>query len=85
MAYGNLAALYGNLSESDQARDYAQKAFSLRERVSEREKLYLSFHYYDKVTGEIERQIQTLELWKQTYPRDWYAYTALGSVYQDVS
>ena len=42
----------------------------MRDRVSERERLYISAGYYDNVTGELEKYLETLELWKRTYPRD---------------
>ena len=42
----------------------------MRDRVSEREKLYITEHYYDIVTGELDKQIETLELYDRTYPTD---------------
>ena len=46
------------------------KAFDLKERASERERLYISPHYYDIVTGDMEKAIEIYEQWVQTYPRD---------------
>src|SRR5208337_1121590 len=40
------------------------------DRASEREKLYISAHYYEMVTGQVERAIEVYESWKETYPRD---------------
>jgi tetratricopeptide (TPR) repeat protein len=45
------------------------KAWLLRGRVSEREKLFIDFNYDRNVTGNLEKAYQTLELWLQTYPR----------------
>ena len=42
----------------------------MRDRVSEREKLYITEHYYQTVTGEEEKEIETLELYGRTYPND---------------
>ena len=42
-----------------------QKAYELRDRVSEREKLRISANYYYVVTGELEKETQTYELWVQ--------------------
>ena len=69
-AYARLAAIHNNLGEIDQAVDYARKAFELRDRVSEREKFYITARYYDTVTGEATKSIENYETWKRTYPRD---------------
>jgi eukaryotic-like serine/threonine-protein kinase len=42
----------------------------LRERVSEREKFYITSHYEHFVTGNLEAARKAYELWAQTYPRD---------------
>ena len=47
-----------------------QKAYDLRDKVSEREKFRISANYYLLVTGELEKAIQTYETWAQTYPRN---------------
>ncbi|HYK20802.1 MAG TPA: serine/threonine-protein kinase [Pyrinomonadaceae bacterium] len=70
LAYARLAVAYSNAGQPELADEYAQKAFELRDRVSERERLYLSQHYYNFVTGEVEKWIEVLELYHQTYPRD---------------
>ena len=42
LAYGGLAALHNNLFQFDLADQYGRKAFDLRSRLSERERLYIS-------------------------------------------
>jgi eukaryotic-like serine/threonine-protein kinase len=81
MAYARLAAVYANSGEFELAREAAKKAFALRERVSEREKFYISFHYYDKLGEGLGKQIETCELWRHVYPRDWYPNNALAALY----
>jgi tetratricopeptide (TPR) repeat protein len=49
--------------------------------VSEREKLYISVRYYMDVLDDGDRAIETLELWKQTYPRDFVPRTNLSARY----
>jgi len=68
-AYAQLASVYGNLGQSELSAQCAQKAFELRDRTSEPEKLYITAHYYVNVTGEYEKAIQTVQLWHQEYPR----------------
>lgn len=70
LAYGRMASMYYTNRQYDLAAAASQKAFELRDRVSERERLYISAGHYDNVTGEVEKYIETLELWKRTYPRD---------------
>ena len=70
LAYARLASVYVNTGEYGLAEEAAQQAYDLRDRVSERERLYISMSYYSNVTREVEKYIETLELWKRTYLRD---------------
>src|SRR5262249_10937335 len=78
IAHARLAAVYFNTRQFDLASKASQKAFELRDRASEREKFYISDNYYFNVTQEVEKDIETLELWKQTYPRDYVPYNNLS-------
>jgi len=71
LAYARLSVMHFNLREAEKCAQYAQQAFALRDRVSEREKFYISASYYQNVIGDTEKTIETLELWRQTYPRDY--------------
>jgi eukaryotic-like serine/threonine-protein kinase len=81
MAYSQLGISYINLGETGLGIENVQKAYELRERVSEREKFQTSSSYYGFVTGELEKVIQTDELWAQDYPRDYVPPTELGVAY----
>ena len=48
----------------------SRKAFELKDRASEHEKLYISAHYYDEVEGNADKIVEIYEQWKQTYPRE---------------
>jgi len=69
MANARLATIYNNLGGTALAEQYRQKAFELKDRASERERLYITAHYYTD-SGQIEKGIEAYELYKQTYPRD---------------
>jgi len=69
MAYARLGTSYGNIGQSGEQEHYEKKAFELRDRASERERLYITAHYYTD-TGQLEKGIAAYELYKQTYPRD---------------
>ena len=81
VAYAALGVSYVNLGQPSMAIDYVRKAYELRERVSEREKYRISAYYYHVVTGELDKSIETYELWKQSYPRDFAPYINLGIGY----
>lgn len=70
MAYATLGVCYSNLTQSQQADTYLSKAFDLRDRASDREKLYISAHYYDLVTDDLLKAIEIYQQWEQIYPRD---------------
>jgi eukaryotic-like serine/threonine-protein kinase len=87
MAYLGSAQSYFTLSEPIQAADNMRKAYALRERTSEQEKLAISSSYELLVTGNLESARTRLELWAQTYPRDdqpqawlWLVYVQLGEL-----
>jgi DNA-binding winged helix-turn-helix (wHTH) protein len=55
-----------------------RKAYTLRNRASEREKFDILASYYQFVTYQTEETIQICELWAQTYPRDFTPHRILG-------
>ena len=69
-AWIKLAIQHNNTSQPKLAAEYAEKAFELRDRASEYEKLRIAYFYYQFVTGELEKAIETQELFKRSYPRE---------------
>ena len=69
-AYAGIAESYATAGERARSAEYFNKAFQLRDRVTDPEKYDISSTYYDEVTGEIEKSIQVSQLWAQYYPRD---------------
>jgi eukaryotic-like serine/threonine-protein kinase len=84
IAYGKLAFAFANLGEVELAAGAATKAYELRDRVSELEKFYIVSGYYDLVSGELDKAIETRELWSQTYPSDWTPRNTLAINYATV-
>jgi Flp pilus assembly protein TadD len=78
IAYAQLSTSHANLRSFDRAREVAIKAYDLRERVSERERLYIETRYHDTVTGDLDQALGVYELWVQTYPRDFVPRNNLG-------
>jgi tetratricopeptide (TPR) repeat protein len=80
-AYAALGISYSNLREPGRASENLRKAYDLRDKVSERERLRISANYYLLATGELEKAIQTYEIWAQTYPRSSEPFGNLGVDY----
>ncbi|MGB8011268.1 MAG: protein kinase [Terriglobales bacterium] len=83
MAYARLGAVYNNLGQTALSEQNRQKAFELRDRASEREKLYIMSHYYSD-SGQIDKGITAYELYRQTYPRDAIPFTNLANIYNQL-
>ncbi len=81
MAYARMAVTYGSLEEGTRSDENLRKAYGLREKVSERERLFIEGLYLMN-TGELEKEAQTDELWQQTYPRDDTPYRWMGNIYR---
>jgi serine/threonine protein kinase/tetratricopeptide (TPR) repeat protein len=82
--YARMGTIYSNGGELEKAKENTQKAYELRDRVSEREKIYITEHYYQTVTGEADKEIETLELYKRTYPSDSTPYNNLAVSYAQI-
>jgi serine/threonine protein kinase/tetratricopeptide (TPR) repeat protein len=84
-AYNSLAAAYLGMGEPSLALQYSTKAYQLRDRVNERERLAISGIYFS-VTGEVEKQVQAYELLEANYPHDYLhtnsaiAYAGMGQL-----
>jgi serine/threonine protein kinase/tetratricopeptide (TPR) repeat protein len=83
LAYHQLGVVYVNFGESEIAAANEQKAYALRDRVSEREKLLIVRGYYWMVTGNLGKEMEAEELAMQEFPRDATAPNDLASGYED--
>jgi eukaryotic-like serine/threonine-protein kinase len=82
LANATLGIVYSNLTQEQLSESYLKKAFDLKDRASDRERFYISTHYYEIVTRELEKSIDIYEQWKQTYPRDTIPLNNLALRYQ---
>ncbi len=80
-AYAGLGRAHQVRGEAMLAEEAIRKAYALRNRASEREKLDLTAVYHQFATGRIDLAIQSCTLWKQTYPRDFVPHRILGFEY----
>jgi eukaryotic-like serine/threonine-protein kinase len=82
LAYATLGRTYIDLGEPSLTAENLQKAYDLRQRVTDREKFQITAIYYTGVTGELEKANQTADLWARTYPRDLLPHQLLGFNYE---
>jgi tetratricopeptide (TPR) repeat protein len=82
-SYTQVGGDYYTLGELGRASEYYTKAFQLREHASEREKLGIAADYYGRITGELDKAVQTDQEQIESYPRSVGARTNLGFVYAE--
>jgi eukaryotic-like serine/threonine-protein kinase len=81
MAYVGLGYTYWTIGELGIAAVNFKKAYDLRGRVTEREKLIIESAYYWNVVGDLEKTVQVQKVLGQTYPRDKWALNDLSIIY----
>jgi eukaryotic-like serine/threonine-protein kinase len=77
MAFMRMGRVSSGLGEATLSAESSTRAYELRHRASDRERFFISADYDRQVTGNLERQLQTLTLWAQTYPRDYLVHGLL--------
>ncbi|HSC28525.1 MAG TPA: protein kinase [Vicinamibacterales bacterium] len=80
-AYTTLSTVYGSLGEWKRSEEYAKLAYARHKRVSERERLFITYQYHERVTGDQQQAAEALEIWKVSYPRDVRPANALAVIH----
>jgi len=78
MAHALLAAVYRNTGRSTEAAPISQRAFELRDRVSERERYFISWRYYMDTAQAWDKALELSTSWTKTYSREAFAFNSLG-------
>ncbi len=81
MANARLGVVYINSGQVAKANTYFARAYALSKNVSERERLYITGHYYQNVTGDMPKVVETLQESIQTYPGQVESYINITSAY----
>jgi eukaryotic-like serine/threonine-protein kinase len=79
LAYVQLGTAYRDLRNLALGNEYLERAYQLRKRVSERERLEITATYFRHITGELDKRIETTALLTQTYPQDPSGYHLHGN------
>ncbi len=82
-AYDDIAWCYSYTGRPDLAAQSASRAYSLRDRVSEYERLSIEAIYHTFATGDANKAIEVLELMRAIYPRNAPVHNTLGGRYAD--
>jgi tetratricopeptide (TPR) repeat protein len=83
LAHGRLGTVLSNLGERAEAEKAATRAYDLRNKVSERERLYIEARYFTTVARDQLKAIEAYRLLLATYPDDFAGHSNLGSLYRD--
>jgi tetratricopeptide (TPR) repeat protein len=78
MAHALLSGVYANMGRSAEAPAHSRRAFELRDRVSERERFFISWRYYMDALQSWDRALELARSWTTTYPREAFAFNSLG-------
>jgi DNA-binding winged helix-turn-helix (wHTH) protein/tetratricopeptide (TPR) repeat protein len=82
-AYRMLSNVYVSLGDGQAARENSAKAFELKDRrVTQEENFRATGIYHMNTTGNLEKAIAVLVLYKEAYPRSSVASNVLGLAYQ---
>jgi tetratricopeptide (TPR) repeat protein len=82
LGHARLGTVLANVGQREEAITASTRAYELRDKVSERERLYIEARYFSTVTGEPEKAIESYRLLLATYPDDYAARTNIGSLYR---
>ena len=78
MAHADLGFMLWNMGQTDLGAEQVRVAYGLRDHLSDRERRYILMLYDREVTGNLQKEMQTLEAWVQTYPHDADALAIIG-------
>jgi serine/threonine protein kinase/tetratricopeptide (TPR) repeat protein len=84
MAYATLGVVYSNLTQGTLSDENLRRAFDLKDRASERERLYITAHYYDELLRDADKTVEIYQQWINTYPRDDVAIDNLALRYESL-
>ena len=83
MAYARLGVAYGNQGSILRSLENLKKAYDLRERVTERERMYIEAQYALQ-QFDMPKALQAYKLYIATYPRDAAAWNNLATTYASI-
>ncbi|HET9832505.1 MAG TPA: tetratricopeptide repeat protein, partial [Vicinamibacterales bacterium] len=83
-AHAAVGLVLGNMGEAARSAAHVEKAYELRDRVSEWERFFIAAQYNDRVTGDIEKNVSLCDLWIQAYPYERTAHNRLAVTFNQL-
>jgi tetratricopeptide (TPR) repeat protein len=83
LAHARLGTVLFNLNQRAESLQTTTRAFELRDKVSERERLYIEARYHTTVTRDAAKAIEAYRVSLATYPDDYAAHSNLGNLYRE--
>lgn len=83
LAHARLGTVLSNIGEQDEAVNAATRAYELRDKVSERERLYIEARYHTTVTRDQDKALESYRLLVATYPDDFASHSNMGALYRN--
>ncbi len=81
MGYARLGVAYSNQGAPAKALEYLKKAYDLRQRVTERERMYIESQFAQQ-QYDLPKSLELYRLYVASYPRDAAAWNNLAQSYQ---
>ena len=78
LAMAQLSGMYANTGQVALAPEWSRRAFELRDRVSERERYFISWRFYRDATHAWDKGLELARSWTVAYPRESFAFNSLG-------
>ena len=83
LAYAKLGVVYSNTGREAEAREATKKAWELRDKVSDYERLYINWNHATRVLRDQKASREALEVLTTAYPRDFAARNNFGVYYNN--
>ena len=83
-AYSALALICLNMGQTLEAAGFMQKAYDLRERCTDHERMRVEAGYHNIVTGDLFKGVDAHRVWARSKPGDISAISNLGNLYMQV-
>ncbi|MEP7117725.1 MAG: protein kinase, partial [Acidobacteriota bacterium] len=78
LAMAQLSGMYANTGQLALAPEWSRRAFELRDRVSERERYFISWRFYHDAIQAWDKGLELARSWTAAYPRESFAFNSFG-------
>ncbi len=80
LAYARLGTVYNNLGQNEEAKKMTTRAYELRQKVGQAERLYIEARHFSVVQEDFQKALEVYNIWLATYPRDYTALTNAAGI-----